>query len=139
MLVSKSRRGRPSDDAPFRFPTPEGVKWKDVTIEIVSDDSARIIVGGVDKRFTALDMGFRDRRKGDMPTKQWELLTLLATNNGVLSWSSQKTHPDAKKQIQMLRRDLQNLFGINDSPISRYSKKLGYVTQFQVADKRGQI
>jgi len=139
MLVSGAKRGKAVPDMPSRFPTPEGTAWRDISIEIISDESATIKVADVSKIVTGVDMGFRDARRGDRLNKQWDLLTDFAVDNGVINWSSQKTVPQAQKKVQALKKTLQGYFGIPGPPISNYSKKFGYSTHFRISDHRGQM
>ncbi len=129
-------------DAPTngsRFPTPEGADWGDVVIEIVSDIAAKITVSSTTKSYTAFEMGLKDKRTPDEPTKQWKLLVLLAQNQGELKWTSKRTATGAQKRVQELRRSLRRFFGIPGPPISNYSKKTGYQTLFRIIDQRGQM
>jgi 7-cyano-7-deazaguanine synthase in queuosine biosynthesis len=118
------------------FPTPRGTRWEDITIEIRSDDSARIKVDDTVKTYTAIDMGFRDGRRGDRLNLQWDLLVLFAEKNGILSWESGNGGPVIYKKIQRLKDALKAFFHLQDSPIKTYQKKSGYTTRFKIFDKR---
>ena len=117
------------------FPTPEGAKWKDVRIDIVSKDSARVTVCGVTKTYSALDMGFKDRRRGDMLTQQWDLLVKFAECSGVLSWANPIEKKTLYKTIQSLKSILKTFLGISGPPIKNYEKAIGYVARFKIEDK----
>ena len=67
-----------------QFPLPAGTKWEDITIEFVSLDSAIVRVPGYYHRYHAIDMGFRDGRRVDLPNKQWDLLWTFAESKGVV-------------------------------------------------------
>jgi len=113
--------------------------WSQVTIELVSDDSVRVKVPGMNsKRFNYTDLGMRDSRKGDLPNQLWLMIKNLAENNGVLPTDEMTYHRRGKieKTIQRLRSHLRSFFGIEGMPINRYSKKHGYVTQFKIKDCR---
>lgn len=118
------------------FPTPGGTRWEDITIEIRSDDSARIKVDDFVKTYTAIEMGFRDGRRGDRPNLQWDLLVLFAEKNGILSWESGNGGPVIYKKIQRLKDVLKAFFQLRDSPVKTYQKKSGYMTRFKISDKR---
>lgn len=120
---------------PATFPTPEGTRWEDIKIELISNESVRISVRNITKRYTAIDMGFRDHRMGDLPDKQWKALKLLAYSNGELSWGSRDAEPGIQKHIQRLRKILNVFFGLDENPIKGYRKKEGYVTRFKIIDK----
>jgi hypothetical protein len=116
------------------FPTPEGANWKDILIEITSHESLRISCRGIKKTYTAFDIGYRDGRRGDRLTKQWDLLVGFAQTNGVLNWSSNRAREGIQKSVQSLRQNLKSVFNMTDSPIHNYTKKNGYVTKFQIRD-----
>jgi hypothetical protein len=61
-----------------QFPKMGGLRWEEVTIAFVSNDSLRISARGKSQVFMFSDIGFRDGRKGDRPDKQWELLQWMA-------------------------------------------------------------
>jgi len=113
--------------------------WSQVTIELVSDDS--ILVKAPDfktKRFNYTDLGMRDDRRGDMPNQLWDMVERLAVNNGKISVDeiSLRERSKIEKTIQRMRTHFKTLFGIEGMPINRYSKKHGYVTQFNIKDCR---
>lgn len=118
----------------LRFPTPEGIDWKDISIEIVSNDSLVVRAGEITKRYHAFDLGFRDNRKRDLPNKQWEVLKFLAECNGRLSWESRGAKTGIQKQMQLLRKILKNFFGFSSNPIQGYRKETGYHTKFKITD-----
>ena len=80
----------------------------------------------------------RDDRRGDMPNQLWLMIKNLAENNGVLPTDEMTYHRRGKieKTIQRLRTHFTTLFGIGGMPINRFSKKHGYVTQFNIKDCR---
>jgi hypothetical protein len=136
MLIKQPRQKRPESVHQFTFPTPDGAGWKDVNIEIISNDSVRIKVYDIVKVFSALDMGFRDKRKGDLPNIQWDLLIDFAETDGVKSWASPRAKRGAYKGIQALKKNLKDFFGINGQPIMNYKKNIGYVAEFKIKDSR---
>jgi hypothetical protein len=119
------------------FPTPPGTTWKDITIEVISKESARILAKGINKIYVAAEMGFVDRRKGDLPNKQWELLLILAENGGRLTWGSRQQKRTVYKTVQNLKAALRRFFGLTGDPIKSYQKEAGYVANFRMADHRG--
>jgi hypothetical protein len=107
-----------------------------VHIEIISNDSARIRVRDITLTYTALDMGFRDRRKRDLSNKQWDLLKEFAEHNGVISWAFPKGKKSIYKKVQLLKRTLRGFFQLKGNPIGDYDKVVGYVTRFSIKDCR---
>ncbi len=115
------------------------IEWSNITIELVSEDS--ILVKAPDfktKRFNYTDLGMRDGRKGDLPNQLWDMIKYLAMNNGILPTDeiSFRSRGKIEKTIQRLRSHFRTVFGIEGMPINRYSKKHGYVTQFNIKDCR---
>jgi hypothetical protein len=135
MLIRQPVRQPVSEHSVAEFPTPEGAKWEDVSIEIASNESARISVGDQSRVYTGFEMGFGDDRKHDMLNKQWELLVRFAEYDGVLSWASPKAEPGAYKRIQELKKSLGRFFGIRHEPIKRYKRGIGYVARFKIRDR----
>lgn len=119
------------------FPTPPQTTWEDITIEIVSNDSARIKVKGITKIYVAAEMGFTDRRMGDMTNKQWRLLLIMAENHGQINWKTPQKKKVVYKAVQNLKSTLRDFFNISGDPIARYQYRIGYVANFQLTDRRG--
>lgn len=136
MVVKQPRGKKRKGGFDHTFPTPEGATWKDVRIDLVSNDSVRISVLDKTERFAALDMGFRDKRKKDMLTQQWDLLIKFAESSGVLSWANPVEKTALYKDMQALRNILKSFLGIQDSPIKSYQKGIGYVAEFEIQDLR---
>lgn len=128
---SKKKVSRP----PIRFPTPPGIGWGDISIDLVSEDSVRICIAGITKRYTGFDMGFTDQRRGDMLDRQWELLRLFAEKDGEFSSRTVGFLPKFQKPIQTLNKKLRAFFRLDSNPINHYSKRFGWTTKFQISDK----
>ncbi|RKX18568.1 MAG: hypothetical protein DRP35_09050, partial [Candidatus Zixiibacteriota bacterium] len=136
MILNQSGKNNKNHPLSHQFPIPEDTQWNDIFIEIFSKDSAKIKVNGKVLTFTAIDMGFRDRRKGDLPNKQWDLLVSFAESDGVLNWNSPNPKRAAQKDIQTLKRILCTFFQLTEPPIHRYNPQTGYVTKFKLKDSR---
>lgn len=135
MRIGASRK-HGDDLADFkRFPTPTGFNWEKIVIQIKSHDSAQIKAGDITQRVLAADMGFRDKRRGDMLNKQWDLLRLLAERNGYLSWKSTGARHELKKRIYELNKTLKNYFGLSDKPISWSRRDRAYICRFTIMDQ----
>jgi len=117
------------------FPTPEGTPWENIEIEVISNDSIRVRVGDIIKRYSGFDIGFTDERKGDLLDHQWGLLQLFAEKNGEVSTHTIGYKSDLKKPIQTLNRRLRLFFQMNSNPINRYSRESGWTTKFKISDK----
>lgn len=129
------KKNKPSHQKDLeKFPTPEGTRWEDVTIQIVSKDSIKISVKEVHKRFNYAEIGFKDKRKGDLPDSQWEVLKDFGAQNGEISWGSQRAQLKIQKKIQKIRKRLRNLIGIDGDPFYPYRKYKAYKTKFKIED-----
>ncbi len=135
MIVSKPGPKRSKAGSTVRFPTPEGMCWEEVEIDLVSRDSLVVRVGDTKKRYHGFDMGFRDGRRVDMLNRQWELLETLAENRGVLDWQSTGLKRPTQKRVEELNKTLKSFFGMNDNPMHPYEKGTGWVAKFQITDK----
>ncbi len=118
------------------FPTPPKATWGDITIEIISNDSAKIKVGNNSEIYSLAEMGFLDRRKGDLANKQWELLVLFAERDGQLNWVTGAEKRGIYKTMQCLKGQLRRFFNLPGDPIKSYQKQIGYITNFHIADRR---
>ncbi|MDD4051960.1 MAG: hypothetical protein PHR28_08700 [candidate division Zixibacteria bacterium] len=132
---SKKRTSIPIRMRTFR--TPPQTTWKDITIEIISNDSARIRVKDISEIYVAAEMGFIDRRRGDMVNTQWKTLLIMAGNHGQLNWGTSQKKRTAYKTIQNLKATLRDFFNIPGEPIKSYQKEIGYVAKFILVDRRG--
>jgi hypothetical protein len=119
------------------FPLPEGTKWRDVTLTIVSKDSVKISAAGVSKRFMFNELGFLDQRRGDMPDTRWEILLLLAKQNGKLTWESNISSPQkncVQSAISDIRGRLKQLTNLKEDPFEAYRACKAYRTKFTIRD-----
>ena len=132
-------RGKPSDSTLLRFPTPAGVGWSNVSIDVVSKDSIRVRAGEITKTYMGAQIGFLDKRRGDMLNGQWDLLTEFAETDGTLSWNHSSARRGKKKSVQALNLILKSFFGLSDNPIGHYRKDVGWVFRAKIRDCRGGI
>ncbi|MEE8577506.1 MAG: hypothetical protein V3T31_09650, partial [candidate division Zixibacteria bacterium] len=116
------------------FPTPDGATWEDIQIELVSRDSLTVRVGKVTKQYHGFDLGFRDNRKVDRFTKQWELLEVFAQNHGTFNWQSEGSERSMQKRIEGLNKLLRAFFQLPNNPIAPYKKQVGWVAKFKIFD-----
>ena len=111
---------------------PTGIKWGDVSITFISEESVEIRAKkplGV-KNF--IELGFDDKRTKN-PNFQWKILISLAHNSGSITWGDKSAAPKMKSHIKILRNRLRGLFEIDEDPFFRYSRSTGYKTKFRVA------
>lgn len=137
LIVGKSIERKRATKSRASFPTPEGTKWKDVIIEIKSNNSVRIRIGRIVETYNTGEIGLVDQRKRDLPNKQWELLLRFAEEKGCIRWGNKyREEKNIYQQIARLKKDLIRFFGIDSPPIHNYTKKDGYCTKFEISDRR---
>jgi hypothetical protein len=107
------------------FPSPGDLKWGEVTLTFVSDDTLRIKARDITERFHFAEIGFSDRRKVDTPKKSWLLLREFASNQGELAWddpNSRIPRDDLPPKVSQLRRMLNNMMGLEEDPFDSYHR-----------------
>ena len=119
----------------------KGTKWEDIKIVMISGDCISVTIGGGRsiKRHAA-EMGFIDRRIGEVRKKNiWTLLTILC-KKGSITWEdntkagwSRKEQFAVKKNISLLRGQLQKVFPGCEGTSIRYDKETGYKAIFKTA------
>ncbi|RJP75715.1 MAG: hypothetical protein C4524_11510 [Candidatus Zixiibacteriota bacterium] len=123
-----------------RFPSPPGLRWEEVVISFVSNDSIKIQAQGTSVRFTFAEIGFKDGRKGDLPDSLWIFFRdALAANGGEIRWKTKLTggqRGKEKAKISELRRRLKMIIEISDDPFFPYRKTHAYKTKFTLIDAR---
>jgi len=89
------------------------------------------------RRYTYVELGFKDERKGDLPNLLWELLFYFAEYDGKID----KRTPipfgfkqQLKKSVQRLRKLLKEIFNITENPIDYSYKSKAYTTRFKIKD-----
>jgi hypothetical protein len=119
------------------FPSPPDLRWDEVNIFFVSDTSIKIRARDISKTFTFAEIGFKDRRKGDMPDSRWAILKRFAERQGRVEYADKldcKTFDRMKAAVKDLRKRLCSIMGITDDPFYPYRKVKGYETKFSITD-----
>jgi hypothetical protein len=116
------------------FPDLPELQWEEITIAFASHDSLRIQARNITKTVTYIDMGFRDKRKGDLPVKSWEFLRDLAENKGEIKGNSRAFNTKNRSRVKELRKILRNYFRIKSDPFFNYKKCGSYRTVFTIKD-----
>ena len=118
--------------------TEPGTTWKQVLVEFLDQERVRVSVPGHVEKRSFVEMGFRDRRKlGEQADVLWELLRLLAREEGQLgSADSKRLIPAAsfgkvKRWVSDIRSRLRALFpDIGGDPFKPYRTAKAYETEF---------
>ncbi|RJQ74156.1 MAG: hypothetical protein C4519_17170 [Desulfobacteraceae bacterium] len=122
------------------FPSPPDLRWEEVVISFVSNDSIRIQARGKSERFTFAEIGFKDGRKGDLPDSIWKFFRDgLAANGGEIHWKTKLDSTDKGKLkaiISKLRARLKSITGLKEDPFFPYRRTHGYNTKFTLIDSR---
>lgn len=135
--IPKSRARVAPEVVPFR--TDPGTTWDRIMMEFLDDETVRVSVPGrAPEERSFVGMGFQDHRKaGEQSDALWELLRLLAKEQGQLgSEDSARVIPAAtfgkvKKWIADIRKRLHALFpDVGGDPFKPYRKVKAYETKF---------
>ncbi|WP_345318300.1 hypothetical protein, partial [Novipirellula rosea] len=114
-----------------RFATPAGSRWSQVAIRFKDDDCVQVTIGDASQIYNFTQMGLVDARNG-RPTKQWELLRMMAAQRGIYTWHSPGACRKNKKRREVLSKQLREFFGIDGDPIELTDDKKGYRTVFKL-------
>ena len=136
---------------PIQRDTPKELKllstWNDLSVRLVSDDSIKIKIGSAKGReYLFGELGFADMRKGRRtPKNGWDLLVLLAENNGSLKVGehtalSFSNRAKTEKSISNLQKNLRELFDIEEKAIvgNKIQGTFEYRCAFPIQDQRQQ-
>lgn len=123
-------------EKPIRpFPSPSGIKWSDITIRFLSEESVQIIARNVMEVRNCAEMGLMDNRTKNH-NKLWHVLLLFGKLRGEISWKMMGLPPgiqrNLKTHIKRLRKHLKQFFGIEDDPFMPYRREKAYKTKFRV-------
>jgi hypothetical protein len=119
----------------YRFPTPPGTSWQEITIRFIDGHTVGVTMGHTSLRFNFVELGMKDNRDGN-PNTQWKLLSMLAENGGRLSWQQSAADFKNKKQVELLARRLQDFFGIAENPFHPYKKGTGWQIKARLESPR---
>lgn len=120
-----------------RFSILSNLHWGEVCMTFVSNDSIKLQARDICERYTFAEIGFKDRRKGDLPDSRWEVLRDdFAENEGEISFKNRKTQWDLKAAVKEINQRLRTIFPIQENPISYDKRGRAYKTKFKIIDKR---
>jgi len=114
-------------------------KWEDMTWTFLSNELVRVEAKGISKKYNYTDLGFTDRRKGDVPDTRWAILSNFAKNNGEITWKTRITKKEKNTMtaaMRDIRKRLKKAFNINDDPFHSYRETNSYKTKFTIKDER---
>lgn len=124
-----------SQDRPVkRFPLLDGLRWQEVTITFISNDSVEVRARDKREVFMFSELGCTDRRKGDRPDKIWETLHALAKLLSKPGITSPNLTASAKGRIKTLRKRLCKVMSIDDDPFESYRRNRMYKPKFSLID-----
>jgi len=122
------------------FPSPENLKWEEVSMSFISNETLKIRARGQTKRYHYNQLGFQDKRQVDTPNKLWLMLKgIFASEYGRLAY--ERTNLDisltrkAQKTISRLRDLLKTIMGIEEDPFYPYRQKNAYTPRFSITDE----
>lgn len=119
--------------APSGLSLPDGVRWPQVTLSLLEEQTLMIAAGRHAHRLDPGQLGMRSGKNGH-PTSAWTFVTRLIEAGGFLSpYDSERT----KKQKQEASERLRRVCGIDDDPMPWDRARAGYAAAFICRDERG--
>ncbi len=114
-----------------RFPSPPGLQWNEITIELMSLENIKINGKEIKKNYTLAELGLLDKRtqKGN---RLWVTLAKFAKNFEEIGIKDSEEDKIDKINVSDLRQLLQSIFDIKDDPFEPYKKNHSYKTIFHV-------
>lgn len=135
--VTISRAG--SDKKLYPKKLPKDLKWENITIKFKDGENVVVLTPNNEPmQFNFAEMGFKDSKKCT-PVLQWNLLKVLATEGGKVSWDSKHAADKIKKQKQLLSESLKSFFGLIDDPFYPYKKVSAYQVKFRLISEKESI
>lgn len=131
----KPQSGRGSSVVVASYLLPKNANWESLSIKFVDGHVVKVSYPGMkSQKFDYKDMGFINT-KTNKPDLKWELLRIMADNDGALTKSkwNKKFGRNVKYE---LNEGLKNFFGMNSNPIPHYTKKNGYQAPFSLKGER---
>jgi len=123
----------------FKFPSPPGLRWEDVTIAFISDNDIRVEAPGLAQQYSYDEIEFEDKRTGGK-SKLWFVFRALAMLEGSATKDdlthASKAESLVSKDIQLLRKILYKLIRIKGDPFYHTKKGGDYQTRFQLRDEQ---
>jgi hypothetical protein len=132
--ISTGRTAQDRNVVPFLLPP--GIKWEDLIIRFVNEETVRVVVGSHTEHRTFRGMGFMNSRKTEeTPDLLWSVLIWMAKHHGDIgrTETSAKFHdPELmKKKISEIRKRLKAVFPtIPGDPFLPYEKVKKYQARF---------
>ena len=120
-------------------PTPELVcsnhgasRWDEIEIEFLSDHQVQIRTPNKSEVRNYRALGLNDGRSG-LPRKAWEVLCLMAQNNGFLAdgRGTGQSWVKIERRVQEIRSVFRKVFGLSQDPVP-FVSKTGYKTRFKI-------
>jgi hypothetical protein len=119
------------------FPTLAELRWEEVSITLLTEDSIKISARKTSKTYTFAEIGLRDRRTHNKPNAMWTLLKALANSGGSVRWGDRaefEKRDRIKATFKGLRAKLKAIIGIADDPFEPYRKVRAYKAKFHLID-----
>ncbi len=128
LLQESASSSIPDTKSITQFPSPEGLKFGQISWVFTSNDTVRVEAKGITKNFHYSQIGFKDNRKTDSPDMLWGLLREgFAANNGEIGFDStgqlaKKVINQMKAHVKRLRKKLKAIFVLDEDPFEPYRR-----------------
>jgi hypothetical protein len=129
---------RRADRGLARFPSPEGLRWSEVTMEFVAETEILIKARDRSKTYSYTELGFKDGRgrgRGHgQPDKKWRFLLVLARKKGEVAEADipEEHTGNTVKNVQELQDRLQEVMGIAEQAIRCHRSPKRYKAEFNI-------
>ncbi len=117
------------------FPAPKGTTWDKVKIVLIANDTVQVTIKDRSERCSYHELGMSDKRKGDKPKIMWWFLVRLIKEEGYISKIQKQYDPKLIDVVKGFRKQMKNLFGVEDSPLGHYKTEKGYRARFRIGDQ----
>jgi hypothetical protein len=118
------------------LPCEPGTKWNEVEITLVSHETVEITTPQAKQKYHFSQLGFQDKRQGDVSTRLWKLLKYFCEFSGRITSETQLAGiNDLSKARSDLNKKLQDFFRIKENFCKRYNNKDGWVAKCSFGDK----
>ena len=137
--IEKRPRSKEGQEQIARFPSPKDLKWEEVSMTFVSNETLEIRARGVVKKYHYAQIGFQDKRMVDTPNGLWLFLKdVFASEYGEIAWEPSNLDPkrlkNAQQPVSRLRKLLKSAMGIEEDPFYPYWEVKAYRPRFSITD-----
>ncbi len=114
-----------------KFPASPESQWEALVLQFIDELTIKATLKGKSRKFSYVELGFKDKRTGN-PDTHWQTLKHLADYNGMLTWHTAGSGKHLKRSIYVISRRLKAVFDMPGNPFYPYKRFKGYKTRFKI-------